>query len=1510
MGDAADAKEMRKTFIVPAIKPFDHYDFSRAKIACNLAWLVAKAFGTDNVPEELREPFYTDQYDQEHIKPPVVNLLLSAELYCRAGSLILKSDAAKPLLGHDAVIQALAQKGLYVTDQEKLVTERDLHKKPIQMSAHLAMIDTLMMAYTVEMVSVEKVIACTQQYSSFFQATDLPYDIEDAVMYWINKVNEHLKDIMEQEQKLKEHHSAESAGGQKTESVLTDLSQINANPMRETNSPTKWFWKLVPARYRKEQTLLKQLPCIPLVENLLKDGTDGCALAALIHFYCPDIVKLEDICLKETMSLADSLYNLQLIQEFCQEYLNQCCHFSLEDMLYAASSIKSNYMVFMAELFWWFEVVKPSFVQPRVVVHPQVEPAKDAPSAHSLNANRRNYVDGPSGSDFIARLESPTYTPSHQLHTPQQSYSSVPGVIRRSTSMSYVDGYVGTWPKEKRSSLHGVSFDISFDKEKSIPVTTPNRGMTRSVSNEGLTLNINRMPKHIRKNLSFKPVNGEEENQDIEEEKDVIAHKDTKANQSLNTNQKNANESSCHRFPNGALQNRAVLDDFGNQIETPSIEEALQIIHDTEKSSRVIQPGQITNGFFLHNQEMSILNSNIKPNQSTPDIITDTKGALSPVTDNTEVDTGIHVPSEDIPETMDEDSSLRDYTVSMDSDMEEPSKFLQDYDMRASNHRDQLSPCPSSVSTKSQAGSSASSSSGVKMTSFAEQKFRKLNHTDSRSSGSSSQKTTPEGSELNIPHVVAWTHIPEEASVPQGRDTTQLLASEMVHLRMKLEEKRRAIEAQKKKVEAAFTKQRQKMGRTAFLNVVKKKGDGVSPLREEAAGAEDEKVFTDSNQLKEKETQKSDEQTSKTSELIKENPENSHSKWLKSPATPMDAEKQWNLASPSEENFNEGDILEYTKSIEKLNSSLHFLQQEMQRLSLQQEMLMQMREHQAWVISPPQPSPQKQIRDFKSSSRQMGTPSPVAPFSQESPRSTHQSPQSSNRKNASFHVKMQRTPRPNELKITPLNRTLTAPRSVDSLPRLRRFSPSQVPIQTRSFVCFGDDGDHIGEPQLRGNLLKEVKPTEEVAKEEGPKLLKQCEQKLEEKEIKPIESNVSEVLAQPITETVCVTPNEDQLSQPILPTPAPKTANLIEVSLSDLKPPEKNEVSVEKYEGESDREQFEDDQKVCCGFFFKDDQKAENDMAMKRAALLEKRLRRERETLLRKQQLEAELEHKKEETRRKTEEERQKKEDERARREFIKQEYMRRKQLKLMEEMDTVIKPRSLSIKQKKPRPKSIHRDHIESPKTPIKGPPVSSLSLASLNTGDNESVQSGKRTPRSESVEGFLSPSRCGSRNGEKDWENASTTSSVASATEYTGPKLFKEPSAKSNKYIIQNALAHCCLAGKVNEGQKKKILEEMEKSDANNFLILFRDSGCQFRSLYTYCPDTEEINKLTGIGPKSITKKMIEGLYKYNSDRKQFSHIPAKTLSASVDAITIHSHLWQTKRPVTPKKLLPTKA
>uniref|UniRef100_A0A673MPN1 CKK domain-containing protein n=2 Tax=Sinocyclocheilus rhinocerous TaxID=307959 RepID=A0A673MPN1_9TELE len=155
-----------------------------------------------------------------------------------------------------------------------------------------------------------------------------------------------------------------------------------------------------------------------------------------------------------------------------------------------------------------------------------------------------------------------------------------------------------------------------------------------------------------------------------------------------------------------------------------------------------------------------------------------------------------------------------------------------------------------------------------------------------------------------------------------------------------------------------------------------------------------------------------------------------------------------------------------------------------------------------------------------------------------------------------------------------------------------------------------------------------------------------------------------------------------------------------------------------------------------------------------------------------------------------------------------------------------------------------------------------------------------------------------------ERDWDNGSTASSITSVAEYHGPRLFKEPSAKSNKPIIQNAIAHCCLAGKVNEAQKNAILEEIERCESNHLIILFRDGGCQFRALYIYSPETEEIIKLKGTGPRAISRKMIDRLYKYSSDRKQFTVIPAKSVSVSVDALTIHGHLWQAKRPSTSKR------
>lgn len=93
------------------------------------------------------------------------------------------------------------------------------------------------------------------------------------------------------------------------------------------------------------------------------------------------------------MSLADSLYNLQLIREFCESCLKSCCPLLLEDMLYSPLElqvhhylplftvgscicmcyfvcnsglfvVQVNMLCFLAELLYWFEVSKPEFVQP------------------------------------------------------------------------------------------------------------------------------------------------------------------------------------------------------------------------------------------------------------------------------------------------------------------------------------------------------------------------------------------------------------------------------------------------------------------------------------------------------------------------------------------------------------------------------------------------------------------------------------------------------------------------------------------------------------------------------------------------------------------------------------------------------------------------------------------------------------------------------------------------------------------------------------------------------------------------------------------------------------------------------------------------------------------------------------------------------------------------------------------------------------------------------------------
>ncbi|XP_017078355.1 patronin isoform X38 [Drosophila eugracilis] len=136
------------------------------------------------------------------------------------------------------------------------------------------------------------------------------------------------------------------------------------------------------------------------------------------------------------------------------------------------------------------------------------------------------------------------------------------------------------------------------------------------------------------------------------------------------------------------------------------------------------------------------------------------------------------------------------------------------------------------------------------------------------------------------------------------------------------------------------------------------------------------------------------------------------------------------------------------------------------------------------------------------------------------------------------------------------------------------------------------------------------------------------------------------------------------------------------------------------------------------------------------------------------------------------------------------------------------------------------------------------------------------------------------------------------------SGPKLYKQPAAKSNRGIILNAVEYCVFPGVVNREAKQKVLEKIARSEAKHFLVLFRDAGCQFRALYSYQPETDQVTKLYGTGPSQVDEVMFDKFFKYNSGGKCFSQVHTKHLTVTIDAFTIHNSLWQGKRVQLPSK------
>lgn len=492
---------------------------------------------------------------------------------------------------------------------------------------------------------------------------------------------------------------------------------------------------------------------------------------------------------------------------------------------------------------------------------------------------------------------------------------------------------------------------------------------------------------------------------------------------------------------------------------------------------------------------------------------------------------------------------------------EEESAKLQE-DMQVKEHEDKdgasgrSSPC---LSTVSQLSGASGASGSARMTSFAERKLQRLSSCETKSSTSSSQKTTPDASESCPAPLTTWKQKRGQSPGRQGRDHASLLASELVQLHMQLEEKRRAIEAQKKKMEALSARQRLKLGKAAFLHVVKKgKAEaGPQPLHTEpgeddlsdAVARTEEFLAREQGRGGAGECQDAD-----AAGLVLLQPHR------QDPAALPELEKSKALSTALLEVAGDGlDAGEGDLSIEKLNETISTLQQAILRISQQQEQLL--------MKSPVPPSPG--ARNNAADPKAKASIHFVEPLSPTGVTGHRRAPRPGQGRNS-------RSGRPAELKVArdrqqgSRSKTPTPSGPVETLPHLRPFPPRTPPDPSWDGVA--DPGSDPPEKGFFDSYRLHNANNQRAPTLPSPK----------DANILAEQMSLKEALG--LKEAGLGAPAFSGKEGVLADGPPRSKASLIEVDLSDLKAPEEDgptgpESSVDL--------STDGDQKAGVGFFFK-----------------------------------------------------------------------------------------------------------------------------------------------------------------------------------------------------------------------------------------------------------------------------------------------------------------------------------
>ncbi|CAI4224011.1 unnamed protein product [Auanema sp. JU1783] len=305
--------------VLPLLVPADEYSETEGKLAASLRWLINRVYEKEcDIPDKLRNGISRDDKLRLQVDQSVLFGLINGSLYNMAAAKIFKEPhlvQASPA----AVLAALTDYGIDVIHRPEEggqpVVDSDLTCREFRTSAHLAVMDALMLAHLRDVITVERVVESVSRHTSV-DDRERPMDSADALLFWINKICLLIRDEVERSQIMLK---GSDDGGM-----------------------------------------------IPEMEDLYDDISDGQCLCAMIAFYRPREMDIQEVCFNEQMSNPDCQYNLTLLREFCRNNLPlNIFHFEVEDILYLHDSLQMNINVFLADLFEVFE--------PAPIIPPQME---------------------------------------------------------------------------------------------------------------------------------------------------------------------------------------------------------------------------------------------------------------------------------------------------------------------------------------------------------------------------------------------------------------------------------------------------------------------------------------------------------------------------------------------------------------------------------------------------------------------------------------------------------------------------------------------------------------------------------------------------------------------------------------------------------------------------------------------------------------------------------------------------------------------------------------------------------------------------------------------------------------------------------------------------------------------------------------------------------------------------------------------------------------------------------